>query len=185
MNRNKEEKIIEVASELFQKYSYLSIGVDKIISDSEVAKMTFYKYFPAKNNLIETVLERRKLHIIQSLDKIINDENNPIIKLEKIFNWFRSWFFSKNFHGCMFMKAQEEFPENIKFRNITLSYKNWLNNELIKILINMKIKNPESLASLFIIVLDGLTIKAGLGILIEDDLNISWKMLTTNLYCKI
>ncbi len=81
----------------------------------------------------------------------------------------------------LFMKAQEDFPENIKFREITLEYKNWLNYELINIFKDAKIKNPEELAALFIIVLDGLTIAASLGILIEQDLNISWKMLTANL----
>ncbi|MDX9918039.1 MAG: TetR/AcrR family transcriptional regulator [Gudongella sp.] len=181
MNSAKEEKIIEIASELFQKSSYLAVGVDKIIAESEVAKMTFYKYFPAKNDLIAKVLERRKIYIINSLDDIIKREKLPIRKLEKIFSWFSSWFFSKGFHGCMFMKAQEDFPENIKFREITLEYKNWLNYELINIFKDAKIKNPEELAALFIIVLDGLTIKASLGILIEQDLNISWKMLTANL----
>ncbi|HRM15781.1 MAG TPA: TetR/AcrR family transcriptional regulator [Acinetobacter parvus] len=181
MNSAKEEKIIEIASELFQKSSYLSVGVDKIIADSEVAKMTFYKYFPAKNDLIEKVLERRKIHIIRSLEDSIGKEKLPIKKLERIFDWFSSWFFSEEFFGCMFMKAQEDFPENLKFRKITLEYKNWLNHEITNIFKDAKIKNPEEMASLFIIVLDGLTIKASLGILIENDLKVSWKMLTSSL----
>lgn len=181
MHSSKEEKIIEIASELFQKSSYLAVGVDKIIAESEVAKMTFYKYFPAKNDLIAKVLERRKEYIIFSLEDIIKKEKLPTKKLEKIFGWFRSWFFSDGFHGCMFMKAQEDFPENLKFREITLDYKNWLNQELINIFKDTGIEKSEELASLFIIVLDGLTIKANLGILVELDLDISWKMLTRNL----
>ena len=50
---SKKEDIINTALNLFNSHSYNSIGVDRIISESGVAKMTFYKYFPSKAKLIE------------------------------------------------------------------------------------------------------------------------------------
>ncbi|WP_353051780.1 TetR/AcrR family transcriptional regulator [Pseudomonas aeruginosa] len=45
---SKRETIITTAMTLFNQKSYNSIGVDKIIAESKVAKMTFYKYFSSK-----------------------------------------------------------------------------------------------------------------------------------------
>ncbi|SSO87980.1 transcriptional regulator [Acinetobacter baumannii] len=50
---SKRETIITTAMTLFNQKSYTSIGVDKIIAESKVAKMTFYKYFSSKEVLIE------------------------------------------------------------------------------------------------------------------------------------
>ncbi len=44
----KRETIITTATSLFNQKSYTSIGVDRIIAESNVAKMTFYKYWQSK-----------------------------------------------------------------------------------------------------------------------------------------
>ena len=49
---SKKEDIINTALELFNQIGYNATGVDKIIAESNVAKMTFYKYFPSKESLI-------------------------------------------------------------------------------------------------------------------------------------
>ncbi len=50
---SKKEDIIVTALDLFNRHNYSSVGVDRIISESGVAKMTFYKYFPSKENLMK------------------------------------------------------------------------------------------------------------------------------------
>ena len=54
----KRETIITTATSLFNQKSYTSIGVDRIIAESNVAKMTFYKYFSSKEALIEEIKNR-------------------------------------------------------------------------------------------------------------------------------
>lgn len=49
---SKKEDIINTALDLFNQIGYNATGVDKIIAESNVAKMTFYKYFPSKESLI-------------------------------------------------------------------------------------------------------------------------------------
>ena len=48
---SKKEDIINTALKLFNSHSYNSIGVDRIISESGVAKMTFYKILPIKGKI--------------------------------------------------------------------------------------------------------------------------------------
>ncbi|KAA5784380.1 TetR/AcrR family transcriptional regulator, partial [Pseudomonas aeruginosa] len=64
---SKRETIITTAMTLFNQKSYTYTGVDKIIADSNVAKMTFYKYFPSKESLIMECLHHRNINIQNSI----------------------------------------------------------------------------------------------------------------------
>ncbi|HAV5306329.1 TPA: TetR/AcrR family transcriptional regulator, partial [Acinetobacter baumannii] len=44
--------ILSTAIQLFTKESYITVGVDRIIDESQVAKATFYKHFSSKENLV-------------------------------------------------------------------------------------------------------------------------------------
>lgn len=83
----KKDDIITTALRLFNSYSYNSIGVDRIISESGVAKMTFYKYFPSKEKLIEECLLLRNSLLQNSLTAAISkeDETNPLARIKAIF----------------------------------------------------------------------------------------------------
>jgi AcrR family transcriptional regulator len=46
------ERIIAVAGPLFYREGYRAVGVDRLIAEADVAKATFYKHFPSKDDLI-------------------------------------------------------------------------------------------------------------------------------------
>jgi AcrR family transcriptional regulator len=46
------DRILAVAGRLFYRDGYRAIGVDRVIGEAEVAKATFYKHFPSKDDLI-------------------------------------------------------------------------------------------------------------------------------------
>lgn len=170
----KKDDVIKTATMLFSEQSYLSVGVDKIIAESNVAKMTFYKYFQSKENLIEAVLENRRLYIQYSLEELVNSESLPMNKLQAIFNWFESWFFSEDFHGCMFIKASEEFPDNLKFRKVGENYKIWLNELISNIIVSLGKRSANDASSLILIVIDGLIVKANMHLLSPDEVKLTW-----------
>ncbi|MDC4393302.1 TetR/AcrR family transcriptional regulator, partial [Acinetobacter baumannii] len=80
---SKRETIITTAMTLFNQKSYTSIGVDKIIAESNVAKMTFYKYFPSKESLIMECLHHRNINIQNSIyEKLsLHPDVSPIDKI--------------------------------------------------------------------------------------------------------
>lgn len=174
-NSKKKDAVIEAATALFSEQSYLSVGVDRIIAESNVAKMTFYKYFPSKENLIEAVLENRRLYIQYSLEELVSEKNLPREKLQAIFNWFESWFFSEDFHGCMFIKASEEFPDNLKFRKVSENYKIWLHGLISGIIQDMGKGAADDLTSLILIIIDGLIVKANMSMLSPIEVKATWE----------
>jgi AcrR family transcriptional regulator len=53
------ERILSTAYELFSRRSIRDVGVNELIESSGVAKSTFYRHFPSKDELVLAVLARR------------------------------------------------------------------------------------------------------------------------------
>ena len=53
------DRILDTAFRLFYARGIRAVGVDLIISESGVAKATFYKHFPAKDELVLAYLDRQ------------------------------------------------------------------------------------------------------------------------------
>lgn len=160
---SKKDDIIKTALNLFNSYSYNSIGVDRIISEAGVAKMTFYKYFPSKAKLIEECLHRRNINLQESLGQAIAkcDHSDPLIHIQAIFLWYQNWFHEDDFNGCMFQKAVEEvskiYPSTMQ---PATQYKEWLQQRIGLALEQLDIKQPVQLATFLTSILDGMTIQA-------------------------
>ena len=152
----KREDILITAGKLFNKYGFVNVGVDRIISESQVAKMTFYKYFPSKDDLIgECLIERDKLFREGILRAISTNKNEGISKLKSIFDWYGEWFKQEEFFGCMFVKASDELLPDSALERIIVEHKNWLLATIQFILNNMGIKNHELVARQIRVLLDG------------------------------
>lgn len=61
------DRIIDVAGPLFYREGYRAIGVDRVIAEAGVAKATFYKYFPAKDDLIVAWVNRAEERFVANL----------------------------------------------------------------------------------------------------------------------
>ena len=174
---SKKDDIINTALNLFNAHSYNSIGVDRIIRESGVAKMTFYKYFPSKAKLIEECLIKRNHNLQESLEAAIAqcDRQSYIEHIKIIFFWYNAWFHTEDFNGCMFQKAVEEisrlYPSTLK---PAIEYKEWLTDKLQTALEGLDINPSKQLATLLASILDGMTIQAQIDV---DTVNIEdyWK----------
>lgn len=142
---SKKEKVIETALDLFLQNSFTTVGVDRIILESGVAKMTFYKYFPSKEILTEDCLsatsERFKREITKEINKI--EKNDYLKKVKAIYTCYVQCFKSKSFNGCIFQKAIYEililYPSVITPNK---NYKTWLFQTITYLLIQLNIPQP-------------------------------------------
>ena len=58
-NSPKYDQIIEAALELFRKHGFKKVTVEEICKNAEVSKMTFYKFFKNKPDLVDKVWENQ------------------------------------------------------------------------------------------------------------------------------
>ncbi|QPF83021.1 TetR/AcrR family transcriptional regulator [Bradyrhizobium genosp. L] len=158
----KKEQIIKVATDLFSRHGFHPVGVDRVIVESDVARMTLYNHFPGKDDLISAVLERRYDDIMSSLRDSVESVASPRGKLKAIFLWHQTWFGTPEFSGCLFERALAEFGTDYpNISAVAIQYKKtmtaWMKDILADIL-------PEQAAarisSILMILLDGATIDA-------------------------
>ncbi|MDL4861371.1 TetR/AcrR family transcriptional regulator [Halomonas elongata] len=105
----KRDDILATATRLFGEHGYHAVGVDRIRDEAEVSKMTLYHHFPGKEALVEAVLEQRHERFMASLNAAVESSSTWETRLRAVFDWHARWFASEDFHGCMFLKATEEY----------------------------------------------------------------------------
>jgi AcrR family transcriptional regulator len=159
---DKRQIILETALQLFRADGYQAVGIDRVILESGVAKMTMYKYFTSKNALIEAVLQERDKRFRQSLKRFVVKFSEPAERLRALFLWHHRWFREPSFHGCMFINAVAEFPEEDHLvRQVSIQHKKWLREFIGSVLTPLLAEDvAERLALQCAMLLDGATIAA-------------------------
>jgi AcrR family transcriptional regulator len=149
--------ILETALTLFRAHGYHAVGIDRVIAESGVAKMTMYRYFPSKNALIAAVLNERDQSFRDALIEFVNKVDDPREKLRALFLWHHHWFKESSFNGCMFINAVAEFPEiNNSIRQASIRHKLLVQN-FIESILNLVLTTElaRQLAAQFSQLLDG------------------------------
>lgn len=105
-----KERILRTALILFNKNGIHTTGIEKIISESGVAKATFYKHFPSKTNLVRAYLEYKDVIWFRRFDQFTSGVSlSSLDRLLGIFDALEAWFSEPGFRGCPFIKGLTEF----------------------------------------------------------------------------
>ncbi|MEJ2407514.1 MAG: TetR/AcrR family transcriptional regulator [Candidatus Thiodiazotropha sp.] len=99
------ERILLTAHELFYQEGIRATGIDRVIAMSGVAKVTFYRHFPSKNDLILEFLEFRHQRWMAWFADALQRHGGDIKALVPT---LAEWFVSKDFRGCAFINSVGE-----------------------------------------------------------------------------
>lgn len=106
------QRILETAERLFYAEGVRAVGIDRIIAEAEVAKMTLYNHFPSKDELILAVLKYREEKIVGFFQSAIaRYEKKGLDRLQAFFAALKEWFKSPGFRGCAFINASVELAD--------------------------------------------------------------------------
>jgi AcrR family transcriptional regulator len=99
------ERVMRAAYDLFSRQGTRTVGVDAVIGEAGVAKMTLYRNFASKDDLILAFLARREVvwthGWVQAESWRRGD--TPAQRLLAIFEIFGEWFARPDFEGCSFV----------------------------------------------------------------------------------
>ncbi len=162
---SKRRHIVETAYALFKQAGFHATGIDRIIAEADVAKMTMYRNFPSKDGLIVEVLNHRARRFDRQLDRLTQGIATPERKIRAIFDWYGRWFQRPDFHGCLFAHALAEFgdPAHPVFAAVT-AQKKGLQRRFEDILAAIMPKQrAESSAAALLMLIEGATLVAQMG----------------------
>ncbi len=104
-------RILRAASDLFRRYGFQAVGVDTIVEESGVAKMTLYRNFRSKDDLIVEFLNLEDADIRKWLRRVTDGVDEPKGKLRAFFESLGSRTSREACPGCPFQIAAGEFPD--------------------------------------------------------------------------
>jgi len=108
----KRDDLIDAALRLFERDGYRATGIDAIIAEAGVAKMTLYKHFASKDELIVAALEHQANHQIAQLEgKVRERATTPRDLPLAIFDVLEQKCGCREWRGCLFQRAAGEFAE--------------------------------------------------------------------------
>jgi AcrR family transcriptional regulator len=99
------ERILVTAHTLFYRDGIRATGIDRVIAESGVAKKTFYRYYPAKSDLIVAFLEYRHRNWMTWFEDAVQRHGADADALVPA---LAEWFESDVYRGCAFINAVVE-----------------------------------------------------------------------------
>jgi AcrR family transcriptional regulator len=104
------ERILLAAHDLFYREGIRATGVDRVIAASGVAKLTFYRHFPSKNDLVRAFLEHRHRHWMSWFaDALARHGNDSRALVPALAEWFQD----ADFRGCAFINTVGELAGDL------------------------------------------------------------------------
>jgi AcrR family transcriptional regulator len=151
------DRILNTASTLFYQQGIRAIGVDTIIAKSEVAKTTFYRYFPAKDDLVVAYLEERDRMFWELFEVVVSQfPDSPEQQLFAIFEWLDELLTNETCQGCPFLIVASEFPEvNYQGHQVAISHKAKMRDRLAEIATANGINQVKELSIGLMLLVDG------------------------------
>jgi AcrR family transcriptional regulator len=161
------EHVLEVASRLFYEKGVRNVGIDEIIKESGVARMTLYNNFGSKDQLVKEYLNRTSENFLTEYrEKIENAAKEPRDRLVAAFSVLDEWFSSVDFRGCWITNATVEMPKHDgPVREARESYHAKLRELFLDLAREAEVSEPEELVEQLLVIQRGAIISA----LLESD----------------
>ena len=113
MASSRRDHLVDTALALFCRDGFHATGIDRILAESGVAKMTLYKHFKSKDELILAALRRRdELWRNWFMRAVEGRTKEPRARLLAVFDVLDEWIAGKDFSGCVFINASAEFADH-------------------------------------------------------------------------
>ena len=112
MTSGARQRLLETADRLFYEEGVRAVGIDRIIAEADVAKMTLYTHFASKDDLILAVLKHREEGVSEFFRSAM-ERHSQMTKspLRAFFAALKEWFESPGFRGCAFQNAAVELAD--------------------------------------------------------------------------
>ncbi|MDD9321981.1 TetR/AcrR family transcriptional regulator, partial [Acinetobacter lactucae] len=80
-------KVVNQSIDLFHHYGFHTVGIDRIVKESQIPKATFYNYFHSKERFIEICLIVQKERLKENVVSIAeyDQSTNARNKLKKLY----------------------------------------------------------------------------------------------------
>jgi AcrR family transcriptional regulator len=150
------KRLMETAADLFYRQGFRAVGVDTIAAESGVGKMTLYRHFESKEDLIVAYLEESHRQFWTWFETAMQPAETPADKLLAFFQALQDLTTKPSCHGCPFLNAVVDFPEaDHPGHRVALTHKQSVRRRFLDLVTEARAAQPETLADQLFLLMDG------------------------------
>ncbi len=158
------DRILTTADRLFYATGVRAVGVDRVIAEAGVAKMTFFRHFPTKDDLVVAFLEQRERASRAELTRIRSEQpDGPRAVLGTIAAEVSTIPVSDGFRGCEFINTAAEFSDSShRTRTVVHRHRAWIRDLMTECLTALDHPTPAATAELLLMLRTGAIVASSL-----------------------
>lgn len=160
------DRILEAATGLFYANGIRGTSADRIIEQAGITKVTFYRHFRTKTELVVAYLERQAAGEREAIDSA-RDHADPLAALANIAAVIGSASCMPGFRGCPFINAAAETPDpEDPVRIVVDAHRRWTRDVLAGLATAAGVADADTTAGQLLMLRDGAMVN---GYLNEPD----------------
>ncbi|MEB5850801.1 TetR/AcrR family transcriptional regulator [Acinetobacter baumannii] len=151
-------QVVNKSINLFHNHGFHTVGVDRIVKESQIPKATFYHYFHSKKRFIEICMivqkERLKEKVVSMVE--YTSQTSVVDKLKKLY------VLHTDLEGLYYLLFKAIFEIKLIYPKAYITavrYRTWLKNEIYSQLRTLKPDASFTDAKLFLYMVEGTIIQ--------------------------
>ncbi|MGN5477796.1 TetR/AcrR family transcriptional regulator [Cupriavidus basilensis] len=152
---------METAARLFYQDGFRATGIDKIIAESGVAKMSLYRHFSSKDELIAAFLDWRHDFWMRWFTEEVESRLAVRKELSVLAEALGVWFSRVDFRGCAFINVVAEAGStgNPQHLEQAASHKHDLERYIAGLAGRIGLPSPATVAADAMLVVEGMIVR--------------------------
>lgn len=151
-----KELLFETAARLFYERGYRATGVDTIAAESGIGKMTLYRHFPSKDDLIVAYLRDSDRTFWEHFRANTAGATSAKEMLLAFFAALQAYALTPACYGCPFLNVASEYPQpDYPGHRVALEHKLAVQERFRHLAQDAGARDPAQLAAALMLLMDG------------------------------
>jgi AcrR family transcriptional regulator len=157
------ERILETADRLFYNEGIHAVGVQRVVAEASVTRVTLYRHFPSKDDLVSAYLSRREDYDRDQVNGIIEAHpDDPRQALTELATALTRDDFGAVRRGCPFINASAEFTGSHPALVHAHDHRRWVTDRVEELLRRLDHADPRGAAEQLMMVRTGAVVSGAL-----------------------
>jgi AcrR family transcriptional regulator len=158
------QRILDAAIPLFYQQGARAVGIDTVIAKSGVAKMSLYRSFRSKDELIAACLDERDKSYWTWFDGVVAEHpDDPREQLRGVIRGVAKRTSKPGYRGCFFLNTVTDYVDPWHpGRKLALRHERELASRLLKMCRQLRVQDPLALSRQLVLLINGAQATAGM-----------------------
>jgi AcrR family transcriptional regulator len=149
------DRLLDTARRLFYTEGIHTVPVDRLVTEANVTRATFYRHFPAKENLVEAYLRATDAQLRGMVAEAI-EHGSPQQNAAALLELIGQVTCSAGFRGCHFINASAEYPDPADpIRVAVADHRAWFQETVTRLAERAGHPDPEYAGRVLVLLHDG------------------------------